>query len=73
MANVPMFYNTYTRQHEEVPEEHRDWHARDPQGFASWKPYSDSIADAGEAFSKILKPHHETFSWDNPHHYANGN
>lgn len=67
----PTFFNSYTQKNEVVPEEHREWHSRDPQAFASWKAHADSIDAAGEAMSKALGRHHETFSWDNPNHYLN--
>ncbi len=30
-----------------------------------------SLQEAGEAMDKAYSSHHDTFSWDNPHHYAN--
>ena len=67
----PTYFNTYTNKESVVPAEHREWHARDPKAYASWQSFDDSINAAGEAMSKALGRHHETFSWDNPNHYLN--
>ncbi len=67
----PTYFNTYTQSETVVPEEHREWHSRDPKSFASWASFDTSIKAATEAFEKAYKPHHEAFSWDNPHHYLN--
>ena len=68
---MPTFHDRRTGEVREVPAEHVDWHARDPEAYINWQASADALKEAGEAMDQVYSRHHETFSWDNPHHYAN--
>ena len=48
-----------TGQTREVPAESLEWHARDPEGFASWQAYADAINEAGAAMDKVWRTRYE--------------
>lgn len=67
---MPTFHDRRTGEVREVPEADLEWYNRDPEGFQTWHDRHADLAKWGEAMDEAYGKHTETFSWDNPNHYA---